>query len=93
MASSRILHRVAGAGLPVAFLMLWVNSNPPGAMRISSMRKSAAGIVVVLGTTALLGSVPFPVFAIRKTRESHLKIVIGVVTVLMGGLTRYKALH
>jgi uncharacterized membrane protein YfcA len=40
-----------------------------------------------------LVSVPFSVFAISKTREHHLKVVIGVVTVLMGGLTIYKALH
>mgnify|MGYP002622007894 CR=1 FL=1 len=38
-------------------------------------------------------SVPFSVFAISKTRESHLKVVIGIVTILMGGLTIYKALH
>ncbi len=37
-------------------------------------------------------SVPFSVFAINKTKESYLKVIIGVVTMLMGGLTLLKAL-
>jgi len=37
-------------------------------------------------------SVPCSVFAINKANEDHLKIVVGVLTLFMGGLTIYKAL-
>lgn len=37
-------------------------------------------------------SVPFAVFAINKSNEDHLKVVIGVLTLAMGALTIYKAL-
>lgn len=39
-----------------------------------------------------LSSVPFSVFAINKAKEDHLKIVIGIMTMAMGGLTIYKAM-
>ena len=39
-----------------------------------------------------LSSVPFAVFAINRSNEDHLKVVIGVLTMCMGGLTIYKAL-
>ncbi|MBU1170239.1 MAG: sulfite exporter TauE/SafE family protein [Proteobacteria bacterium] len=38
-------------------------------------------------------SVPFSVFAIQKSNENQLKIVIGVLTLAMGGLTIFKALQ
>lgn len=38
-----------------------------------------------------LSSVPFAVFAINKSNEDHLKIVVGVLTMSMGALTIYKA--
>jgi uncharacterized membrane protein YfcA len=38
-----------------------------------------------------LSSVPFAVFAINKANEDHLKIIIGVLTMVMGGLTIWKA--
>jgi uncharacterized membrane protein YfcA len=40
-----------------------------------------------------LSSVPFSVFAINKAKEDHLKIVIGVMTMAMGGLTIWKAMN
>jgi len=40
-----------------------------------------------------LSSVPFAVFAIHKTNEDRLKIVIGVLTMGMGAITIYKGLH
>lgn len=40
-----------------------------------------------------LSSVPFSVFAINKTKEDYLKIVIGIMTMLMGVLTIYKAMN
>jgi len=36
-------------------------------------------------------SVPFSVFAVSQTKEKHLRIIIGVLTVAMGALTIYKA--
>lgn len=39
-----------------------------------------------------LTSVPFAVFAINKSKEDHLKIIIGVITMSMGMLTIFKAL-
>lgn len=38
-------------------------------------------------------SVPFSVFAINRAHEDHLKIVIGILTMVMGGFTIYKALE
>lgn len=38
-------------------------------------------------------SVPFSVFAINKAHEDHLKILIGLLTIAMGGFTIYKSLH
>ncbi len=38
-----------------------------------------------------LASVPFAVFAIQKAREDHLKILIGILTMVMGGLILWKA--
>jgi hypothetical protein len=35
--------------------------------------------------------VPFAVFAIQKARENHLRILIGVLTMAMGGLILFKA--
>jgi len=37
-------------------------------------------------------SVPCSVFAINKANEDHLKILVGILTLFMGGLTIYKAL-
>lgn len=48
-------------------------------------------LLIPMGAGAL-ASVPFSVFAISRTRENHLRIVIGSVTMLMGGLTIYKVL-
>jgi uncharacterized membrane protein YfcA len=39
-----------------------------------------------------LASVPFAVFAINRTREHHLKLIIGFLTFVMGALTIAKAL-
>lgn len=38
-------------------------------------------------------SVPFSVFAINQSREEHLKMLIGVVTMAMGAFTIYNVLH
>ena len=48
------------------------------------------GILVPMCAGALL-SVPFSVFAVSRTKEDHLRIIIGVLTVAMGALTIYKA--
>lgn len=40
-----------------------------------------------------LTSVPFAVFAINKSKEDHLRIVIGVLTMGMGIVTIYKAIQ
>lgn len=39
-----------------------------------------------------LFSVPFSVFVIHKTKENHLKIIIGIMTMVMGGLTICKVI-
>ena len=39
-----------------------------------------------------LFSVPFSVFAIHKTKEAHLKIIIGIMTMVMGFFTIYKVI-
>ena len=38
-----------------------------------------------------LTSVPFAVFAINKSKEDHLKTIIGLLTMIMGALTIYKS--
>jgi hypothetical protein len=45
-------------------------------------------IFIPMVTGALI-SVPFSVFAVNKASEDHLKIVIGILTMGMGGLTIY----
>jgi uncharacterized membrane protein YfcA len=42
--------------------------------------------------TGALISVPFSVFAINKTKEDRLKIIIGVLTFFMGGLIIWKTI-
>ena len=49
-------------------------------------------VVLIPRVTGALVSVPFAVFAINKSNEDHLKMVIGVLTMVMGILTIYKAL-
>jgi uncharacterized membrane protein YfcA len=49
-------------------------------------------VFIPMGAGALI-SVPFSVVAIKKSHENHLKIVIGLLTMLMGGFTIYKSLH
>ena len=49
-------------------------------------------VVFIPMCAGALISVPFAVFAINKSNEAHLKIVIGVLTMTMGALTVYKAL-
>lgn len=49
------------------------------------------GILVPMCAGALL-SVPFSVFAVNRTREDHLRLLIGVLTMVMGALTLYKTL-
>ncbi len=48
-------------------------------------------VFIPMAAGALI-SVPFSVFAINKSNEDHLKIIIGVLTMAMGALTIYKAL-
>lgn len=48
-------------------------------------------ILLPMCAGALL-SVPFSVFAVSRTRESHLRLIIGVLTMGMGALTIYKTL-
>ncbi len=48
-------------------------------------------IFIPMCAGALL-SVPCSVFAINKANEDHLKIIVGVLTLFMGGITIYKAL-
>ena len=48
-------------------------------------------ILIPMCTGALL-SVPFSVFAVNKAKEDHLKILIGILTIVMGALTIYKTL-
>jgi len=50
----------------------------------------SAGILIPMCAGSLL-SVPFSVFAVSQTKEKHLRIIIGVLTVAMGALTIYKA--
>ena len=49
-------------------------------------------VVFIPMATGALISVPFAVFAINKSNEDHLKIVIGVLTMGIGALTIYKAI-
>jgi uncharacterized membrane protein YfcA len=49
-------------------------------------------VFIPMGAGALV-SVPFSVFAIKKAHEDHLKILIGMLTLLMGGFTIYKVIH
>jgi uncharacterized membrane protein YfcA len=49
-------------------------------------------VFIPMGAGALI-SVPFSVVAIKKSHENHLKIVIGLLTMLMGGFTIYKSIH
>lgn len=51
----------------------------------------SAGILIPMCAGALL-SVPFSVFAVSRTKEKHLRLIIGVLTMMMGALTIYKAL-
>ncbi|MEA2009009.1 MAG: sulfite exporter TauE/SafE family protein [Chloroflexota bacterium] len=48
-------------------------------------------VFIPMAAGALI-SVPFSVFAINKSNENNLKIIIGVLTMAMGILTIYKAL-
>jgi uncharacterized membrane protein YfcA len=48
-------------------------------------------VLIPMCAGALL-SVPCSVFAINKANEDHLKIVVGILTLVMGALTIYKAL-
>jgi hypothetical protein len=47
-------------------------------------------VVLIPMCTGALLSVPFSVFAINRTREGHLKVIIGVLTMCMGALTILK---
>lgn len=49
-------------------------------------------VVFIPMVTGALLSVPFAVFAINKSNEDHLKIVIGVLTLTIGALTVFKAI-
>ena len=49
-------------------------------------------VILIPMLTGALSSVPFAVFAINKSNEDHLKIIIGVITMTLGGLTIYKAI-
>jgi uncharacterized membrane protein YfcA len=48
-------------------------------------------LLIPMCAGALL-SVPFSVFAVNKANEDHLKVLIGVLTLVMGALTIYKTL-
>ena len=48
-------------------------------------------ILTPMCTGALL-SVPFSVFAVNKTHDTHLKMIIGILTMAMGALTIFKTL-
>ncbi|MCF7804436.1 MAG: sulfite exporter TauE/SafE family protein [Candidatus Marinimicrobia bacterium] len=50
------------------------------------------GIIIPMLTGALI-SVPFSVFAINKSNEDHLKIIIGILTMAMGILIIYKSFN
>jgi len=50
------------------------------------------GIIIPMVAGALM-SVPFSVFAINKSNEDHLKIIIGILTMAMGMLIIYKTIH
>lgn len=52
----------------------------------------SARVFIPMCAGALI-SVPFSVFAINRAHEDHLKIVIGILTMVMGGFTIYKALE
>lgn len=39
-----------------------------------------------------LSSVPFSTFAVHRTHETHLKLVIGILTTVMGALTIFRAI-
>jgi len=49
-------------------------------------------VLLIPMCTGALSSVPFSVFAINKAKEHHLKVVIGIMTMAMGGFTIFKAL-
>lgn len=50
-------------------------------------------VIFIPMAAGALSSVPFAVFAVNRTRELQLKMIIGGLTMTMGALTIYKALH
>ncbi|MDQ8202582.1 hypothetical protein [Pelagicoccus sp. SDUM812003] len=61
-------------------------------MRDNIASRSSGYRLLIPMRAGALASVPFSVFAIKKTREDTLKIVIGIMTLTMGVLTIYGAL-